>query len=202
MLDAWTDRVRALPDALAPLRERNRPGYLRFVERIGLRTFERADSFSPFYHEIVAVTPDETADEVTVAEVRWPGAPRGSRRGDHVHSVLHLPAAAAPDDHPSHGWGSNSQWRTGFHRWYDDAAGLQLNWDGERYLGDGHLLPSPPDPNDVLSLAQRRHLLLHRCFVTAPLRPDDADLYPFQDRLSLRTSAWPLPPDAALSDPG
>ncbi|GAB1515140.1 hypothetical protein [Actinophytocola sp. KF-1] len=42
------------------------------------------------------------------------------------------------------------------------------------------------DPHD-----ERRELLPHRCFVRGPLPPDEHDRYPYDDRLTVATSAWP-----------
>ncbi|WP_345439407.1 hypothetical protein [Actinoallomurus vinaceus] len=101
------------------------------------------------------------------------------------------------------GWGSNSQYRTKFHRFYDDPDGLHLNWDGAQYLEDGYRA-SEQDANADLPLERRRELLLHRYFVIAPLPADEdkGDWFPYGDRLTLRTATWPLEADAVLPDPG
>jgi hypothetical protein len=87
----------------------------------------------------------------------------------------------------SDGWGSNSQWRTKFPRFYSDEDGLHLNWDGEVDIGED----PPADPADRLTspdpLDERRELLLYRCFVRSALPRDEDDRFPFGDRLSLNS---------------
>ncbi|HEU4955887.1 MAG TPA: hypothetical protein VFT28_14980 [Gemmatimonadales bacterium] len=179
----------------------------RFFRATGLRSFTRERSFSPFHHEIFAVVPDEGANEVTVEQVLWPGFRFGDllfcRAGVRVRaparlidpvaattSTLYFTSRRAPRNSSdlSHGWGSNSQWRTRFHRFYQDAAGLHLNWDGQIHLGPDHR----PGPDEHPDIEQRRTLLLHRCLVTAPLPTDEHDRFPFEDRLTLTRSTWPL----------
>jgi hypothetical protein len=154
-----------------------------------------------------------------VDSLLWPGFHFGDllfcRAGVHVRAPSHLidPTVATTStlyftfrreprrtNDLSHGWGSNSQWRTGFGRFYDDVDGHHLNWDGTTYLGPGYTR-SPRDVDEDLSADQRRNLLLHRCFVTAPPPHHEWDKFPFNDRVSLRTTSWPLPADAILPDP-
>ncbi len=175
-----------------------------FFTAVGLTPFEHAGAFSPFHHEIFAVVEDPGAVGVTVEEVLWPGFWFGDllfcRAGVRVRAPRHLidPAVATTStlyftsrreprrcDDLSHGWGSNSQWRTGFPRFYADADGFHLNWDGEVDIGDG-------------PLDERRELLLHRCFVRGPLPPDEHDRHPYDDRLSLTASEWPLRPESII----
>jgi hypothetical protein len=189
-----------------------------FFDQVGLQRFARGGGFSPFHHEIFGVSADETVDTVTVENILWPGFRFGDllfcRAGVHVRAPSHLLDAAAATTSTlyftnrrtprrtsdlSHGWGSNSQWRTLFHRFYEDLGGLHLNWDGEIYL-DEQFVPSDNDPGDRLSLQQRQQLLLHRCFVTHPMPPEEWDQFPYDDRISLRTSTWPLDLNAMLPD--
>ncbi|GAA0330261.1 hypothetical protein NE235_23950 [Actinoallomurus spadix] len=44
-----------------------------FFTEVGLERLPPAAVFSPFHHEIFAVTTDEDADAVTVEDVLWPG---------------------------------------------------------------------------------------------------------------------------------
>jgi hypothetical protein len=103
--------------------------------------------FCPFFHEVVAVEQAPGDDEpITVIEERWPGfllgrllmcragvRVRGGRQ--HIrkevaeHSTLYwtFVRAARPVQDLSHGWGSNSQWRTSFRRDYVDATQLYYN---------------------------------------------------------------------------
>jgi hypothetical protein len=194
--------------------------HTEFLTAIGLTPFEHADAFSPFHHEIFAVVEDPSATSVTVEEVLWPGFWFGdllfSRAGVRVRAPRHLIDATVattstlyftsrreprPTHDPSHGWGSNSQWRTSFHRFYADDEGLHLNWDGEVDIGD-----DPPDRpaeqlDDDVPLDERRELLLHRCFVRSDLPRDEDDRYPYGDRLSLTTAQWPLHPESVTHVP-
>ncbi|MEV0665247.1 hypothetical protein ACIBI3_30690 [Actinomadura luteofluorescens] len=207
-------------DYLIELRPEDGAPRTRFFTEIGLTPFEHAEAFSPFHHEIVAVVQDPNATRVTVEEVLWPGFWFGdllfSRAGVRVRAPRHLIDAAVattstlyftfrreprPTDDLSHGWGSNSQWRTSFHRFYADEDGLHLNWDGEIDIGEDppHSLAGRP-PNET-PLDERRELLLHRCFVRTALPHDEHDRFPYDDRLTLATAEWPLPPESIVRTP-
>ncbi|HYR27775.1 MAG TPA: hypothetical protein VEU30_04885, partial [Thermoanaerobaculia bacterium] len=100
-----------------------------FMNGLGLQQV-RAQAFHPFLHEIVAV--DETDGEAEVVEEYWPAFMLGPllimRAGCRVAarpdvlrkdiaetSTLYWATARAngrPTDDLSHGWGSNSSWRT------------------------------------------------------------------------------------------
>jgi hypothetical protein len=195
--------------------------HTEFFSGIGLTPFEHAEAFSPFHHEIFAVVQDPSATSVTVEEVLWPGLWFGdllfSRAGVRVRAPQHLVDATVATtstlyftfrrrlrrtDDLSHGWGSNSQWRTCFSRFYSDEDGLHLNWDGEVDIA-----ADPPAPragwseDEMEPLDQRRELLLHRCFVREPLPADDGDRFPYGDRLSLVAAEWPLRPESLVQVP-
>jgi len=104
-----------------------------FFSEVGLDRFEHADAFSPFHHEIFAVVADETAATVTLEDVLWPrfrfGDLQFCRAGVRIRAPAHLIEATAATTSTlyfthrreprrtadlSHGWGSNSQWRTRF----------------------------------------------------------------------------------------
>ncbi|MCF2527700.1 hypothetical protein [Yinghuangia soli] len=189
-----------------------------FGARLGLDAVDAGPDFSPFHHEIAAVVPDEDAEAVVLDEILWPGFRFGDllfcRAGVRVRaparlldariattSTLHFThrrGGRACDD-PGHGWGSNSQWRTEFARFYDDAEGLHLNWDGEYYLDDAAASAAHVDEY-TLPLDRRRELLVTRCHMSEP--PPGLEGYPYADRLSLRRSTWPLDPADILPDPG
>lgn len=180
--------------------------HTEFFSAIGLVPFAHAGAFSPFHHEIVAVVQDPSATGVTVEEVLWPGLWFGdllfSRAGVRVRAPRHLVDATVattstlyftfrrrgrPTDDLSHGWGSNSQWRTAFPRFYSDQDGLHLNWDGETDIGgDPPALRPGWSLQETEPLDQRRELLLHRCLVRGPLPADEGDRFPYGDRLTLR----------------
>lgn len=191
--------------------------HAEFLSGVGLTAFEHAEAFSPFHHEVFAVVQDPSATSVIVEEVLWPGFWFGdllfSRAGVRVRAPRHLIDATVattstlyftfrrhqrPAGDLSHGWGSNSQWRTRFDRFYCDQEGLHFNWDGTVDIGE-----DPPAPRAGWSgpdepLDQRRELLLHGCFVRGPLPPDEKDQYPYSDRLSLTTAEWPLRPESIV----
>jgi hypothetical protein len=79
----------------------------------------------------------------------------------------------------SHGWGSNSQWRTSFRRDYRIGARHFYNVDGTNELADPDLRTDDDSP---LSRSERTELLLNRCFVVTT-KPSD-DLWPYDDRLT------------------
>lgn len=177
-----------------------------FCEAIGLARIDDRPGFSPFHHEVFAVTTDETVDEIAVEQVLWPGYRWGdllfSRAGVHVRaprrlvdpvvattSTLHFTHRRQPRNthDPSHGWGSNSQWRTPCRLFYDDADGLHFNWNAEIDIAVDH--PRPPrgrfDPNDNRPVERRRELLTNRCFIRAPLPHDADDWYVYSDTLTI-----------------
>jgi hypothetical protein len=171
--------------------------YLRFFESLGL-TIVEASSFSPFYHEIVEV--QETEDEeqpVCVRATVWSCLMLGnmifSRAGVRVSGgrrVIHKEVAESstlywayrrknrPHQDLSHGWGSNSQWRTRFRR--DDRIGREFyyNVDGKHDLGAPE---SEAKDRDGLAREERIELLTNRCFVKTTKA--HADLWPYDDAL-------------------
>lgn len=149
--------------------------------------------FAPFHHEIVAV--EQAADDaatVRVRDVLWPGLMLGdlmfSRAGVRVtggrkwvektvaeSSTLYwaYQRKNRPCRDESHGWGSNSQWRTSFRRDYLIKDQVHFNADAERD-------PFTPEDGDLLTPAERIELLTNRCFI-ATTKPHD-DCYPYDLR--------------------
>lgn len=185
--------------------------YVAFFEALGFRPFF-GRAFNPIHHEIVEVREvADPASRVDVDSVLWPGLSFGtlvfSRAGVRVAAPRSLvdPEVAAsstlyftfrrlrrPVHDRSHGWGSNSQWRTSFSRNYDEGERLHWNVDGTIDLAD----PASDAGEDELTLEQRRELLIHRCFVRTSLS-EAGDHAPYDDRLTLRSGVvWPL--DEAL----
>ncbi|MES9602828.1 hypothetical protein [Actinomadura sp. NPDC000929] len=200
--------------------EQGGAAHTHFFTEIGLTPFEHAEAFSPFHHEISAVVQDPGATRVTVEEVLWPGFWFGDllfcRAGVRVRAPRHLIDAAVattstlyftfrrasrPAGDLSHGWGSQSQWRTSFPRFYADEAGLHLNWDGAIDIGEDPPHRPAGRLEDEAPLDERRELLLHRCFVRTALPRDEDDRFPYNDRLSLTTAEWPMNPDAIVRTP-
>ncbi len=176
--------------------------YVRFAQSLGLTVYHPA-SFSPFFHEIVAVEQAEDEREpIRVLSSDWPCLMLGnllfSRAGARVaggEKLIRKDIAETstlywahrrknrPYQDQSHGWGSNSQWRTRFRRDFLVGTLLCFNVDGVIDL----TAPDPPaDVDDGLTVEERIELVTNRCFVTID-KPHE-DLYPYRDsfRVSLR----------------
>ena len=144
--------------------------YQQFITAIG-GTVPHGRRFHPFLHEIVAVEPADDPNEPTSpSSTWWPGCLIGSllllRSGVTVRAgAEHLDPTVAttstlywafrrryrPASDLSHGWGSNSQWRTDF-RLPDRLA----------YNVDAALDPKAEHP-DGASFNRDLDLLRHRC---------------------------------------
>lgn len=170
--------------------------YLRFSESFGMTVLEPAE-FSPFYHEIVEVDQSSDDDEpISVLATFWPCLMLGdmlfSRAGAHVsggRQFIRREVAESstlywayrrknrPHQDQSHGWGSNSQWRTCFRRDYQIGSELYYNVDGTEELNS---LSCPFEDRLNLTRDERIELLTNRCFIRTT-KPHD-DLYPYDDR--------------------
>ncbi|WP_437983864.1 hypothetical protein [Sorangium sp. So ce117] len=180
----------------------SRAEYVAFAEALGL-TIAETSSFSPFYHEIVEVEyADDRRQPVSIASYAWPCLMLGdllfSRAGARVRGgseIIRKDIAESstmywtyrrknrPVQDLSHGWGSNSQWRTAFRRDYRSGQTLCYNVDGKRDLG---ALESTAEDDDGLTREERVELLTNRCFIFT-MKPHD-DLWPYDDRLQLEWS--------------
>jgi hypothetical protein len=170
--------------------------YAAFAESLGLAVSEER-IYSPFHHEVVEV--EQAADEggpVVVLSLSWPCLMLGemlfSRAGARVSAgrrAIRKEVAESstmywahwrknrPYEDLSHGWGSNSQWRTSFRRDYRKGGHCLYNIDGTRDLS---AVPSEDD-RDGPSAAERVELLTNRCFVRC-MKPH-GDLWPYDDTL-------------------
>ncbi|MFF9075715.1 hypothetical protein ACF1BP_28990 [Streptomyces sp. NPDC014735] len=123
--------------------------YLDLFTSLGMTPFKDGDAFDPFHHEIVEV---EQADDphapIEIAEILWPGLMPGrllfNRAGVRIRAGVEHAQRGVADCWPlywtfrrhrttvglSQGWGSNSQWRTGFRPDYRTPAGNRLNLAG------------------------------------------------------------------------
>ncbi|MET8046200.1 hypothetical protein ABZU75_01245 [Streptosporangium sp. NPDC005286] len=119
-----------------------------FCEALGADRIGRR-GFHPFFHEIVEVRQaGDPGEPPSIVEERWPGYMMGSmlltRAGVVVTAgARHLVARVADrstlywtfwrrsrsTNDPSHGWGHNSQWATGFRRDYLIDGRLHYNVD-------------------------------------------------------------------------
>ncbi|WP_224369062.1 hypothetical protein [Hyalangium versicolor] len=98
----------------------------------------------------------------------------------------------------SHGWGSNSRWRTRFRFDYEERDCVIFNAGGESDLADPASFESTSSSNRDLPIGPRRELLVHRCFVTYEGPWDDS--FPYDDTLAVRRAdtMWPLEEDQLL----
>lgn len=190
--------------------------YLDVFTSLGMTPFEEGDTFDPFLHEIAEVEQaDDPRAPIEIAEVLWPGLMLGqllfSRAGVRIRAgAEHAQRGVAdrstlywtfrrrhrPTVDLSLGWGSNSQWRTDFRLDYRTPTGDRLNVRGDLPIDGRSDLPLDHPENlspeeRLLTPAERRELLRHRCL----LRPPEAvgalaaspgwerDLMPFDWRL-------------------
>ncbi|MEV5876509.1 hypothetical protein AB0L75_20215 [Streptomyces sp. NPDC052101] len=185
----------------------SREQYLALFTALGMTPFGRTAVFDPFLHEIVEV--EQAADPtepIQVTEVVWPGLWLGAevlfgRAGVRVRAGLRHAERAVADRSPlywtyrrrhrptadlSMGWGSNSQWRTDFRVDVRTADGDRLNVLGEERIDD----VEAGSAEALLTPAERRDLLRHRCLVRTPERAAAldgrpgwmADLFPYDWR--------------------
>jgi hypothetical protein len=172
--------------------------YLDFMSAIGLQTV-RAAEFSPFFHEIVTVDQAAAADApLVLGHEYWPALMLGDMmlsragvavRGGRAQICKEIAETSTmywafrrrnrPTYDLSVGWGSNSQWRTALRRDYRIGRACYFNVDAPHEL----TLPTPPRDPDNLPPAVRLELLLHRCFITVPDRPELC--FPFDDTCRL-----------------
>ena len=194
----------------------SRQEYLTLFTALGMtETTER--EFDPFLHEIVEVeqTPDPGAP-IEITEVVWPGLMLGemlfNRAGVRVRAGAEHAQAGVADRFVlystflrryratrdrSLGWGHASQWDTDFRRDYRTAEADHLNVDR---CGDIDRLSESEDDDGLteidalLTPAERRELLRHRCLLRTPeavealdsITPDwDANLWPDNWRLTV-----------------
>jgi hypothetical protein len=164
------DDARPLPDALFPPVE----AYPAFCEALGANRIDRG-GFHPFFHEIVEVRQAGDPDEPpSIVEERWPGYLIGSmllmRAGVVVTAgARHLVAGVAdrstlywtyrrrsrPVYDLSHGWGSNSQWATGFRR--DYLVDGRLHYNVEAALRpEGNRVEEDLDPASMIEIVRYR----------------------------------------------
>ena len=173
--------------------------YKRFAESLGLEAVS-AGQFSPFFHEIVTAEPAENPSApIALTAEYWPALVLGgmmfsvaasrcaAARTGYGPILQCLPrftglsgASTGPIAIYTHGWGGNSQWRTGFRRDYRIGGRFDFNADGEHDLAKGGRYGGG---EDGLTQAERIELLMNRCFIRTA-KPHD-DLWPYGDRYSV-----------------
>ena len=190
----------------------NKREYLHFFQALGFQPFE-GGTFSPVRHEIVEVGNWTQPEEgIQLGAGYWPGLMWGE--------LVFSRSAASVSCHPSfqildgiadrsrlyftnrrmrrdvvdrsHGWGSNSRWRTPFRFDYEEKDLIVFNLTGTYDLAAPERLGGPLDANEELPVEQRRELLMHRCFVASKV--DGNDRMPWNDTLAIRRTRppWPL----------
>lgn len=174
-----------------------------FIQALGM-TLVMPTTYSAFYHEIVDVRPVEKPSHVPIiTKYRWPCVMLGDllilRAGVELtagkdilspslacNTTLYWAYRRKVRLHQdlSHGWGSNSQWRTSFRRDYVIGKTQFFNVDGKYNLqAKGTELTEVMEARPELTLNERVELLTNRCFVKCT-RPHD-DLWPYDDRYQL-----------------
>lgn len=174
--------------------------YFKFFLSLGMHEFHEKN-FHPFYHEIIEVNQSDDRNEpIALAEIVWPGFMLGemmfSRAGVKVTGgAAHIKKEIAeqstlywtfrrknrPVSDLSHGWGSNSQWRTNFRRDYKSEKSFFYNVDEEldvRFPDPLTTHTANPARED-LTPDERIELLRNRCFIITE-KPHN-DLWPFED---------------------
>ena len=202
----------ARPDAVATTDDHHEPvpmvvevsldDTVAFFEGLGLRV--RAESrFHPFFHEIVQVIEDESAEAAPrIEHTHWPCLMLGElmfvRAGVTIRCGRRYASRPWADASTlywayrrryrstsdlSMGWGHNSQWRTCFRRDYACPDRFVFNADG--HIGHPYPLSLPEGPTDLLPPESREQLLAHRCLLQAP-PPSCTDPWPHDWTLELR----------------
>jgi len=175
-----------------------------YLVSLGMSPIERK-TFHPFFHEIVEVVQStDPAETISLDAVLWSGFMLGSllicRAGVRVRggrdyikkeiaerSTLYFTfwRKNRPVDDLSHGWGSNSQWRTSFRRDYVDESCLYYNVDGS--TDPFHPIEGPhifPGSGEDLSPEERVELLVNRCFIVS--EKSHQGRWPYDDRFLRR----------------
>jgi hypothetical protein len=165
-------------------------GYQFFWEALGFRVPE-VSGFHPFFHEIVGVEQAPLAGTpIQIVRQVWPPIMLGSMmfcRGGSIvsggtahvvkdvaeHSKLYwtFRRKDRPYADQSHGWGSNSQWRTALRRDYQSSTGFYYNVDAEEALNEAAGIIDGIEASAMIELVR------HRCTIKVAI--DDTDLYPY-----------------------
>lgn len=176
-----------------------RDDYLAFFAALGMTGFDVA-GFDPFFHEIVAVEQaDDPRAPIEITGVVWPGLMLGemlfNRAGVLVRAGAGHAVAGVADRSMLHevflrrhrdtsdeslGWGSNSQWKTDLRRDYLTSSAYHFNVDAEVDIDQ-----DPQPAASLLTAAERRDLLQHRCLIRLPENTSAEHPYPGRWRLTV-----------------
>ncbi|AKJ41515.1 hypothetical protein [Pragia fontium] len=171
----------------------SREQYISFAQRLGL-SIKTPEVFNPFFYEIIRA--ESGKPNFDILEIRYPALMLGHlliNRGGVVISMspseynielvnnaeiywAYTRSHRASND-LSHGWGSNSQWRTGFRFDFECSNGFIYNSQGSVDLNLTSDSTFQILQEDSLSLLEARELTMYRHFITGT-RNDD-DLFPY-----------------------
>jgi hypothetical protein len=174
--------------------------FAEFCRSVGLDVLSPS-LYSPFHHEVVGLSrvadPNQT---VQLLKYHWPCLMLGPllfmRAGVTVAAGSSFMAPEVADKSTlywayrrktrpyqdlSHGWGSNSQWRTSFRRDYYLGEVFHFNVDGKVDLS---VLDAEAHDDYGLNSRERIELVVNRCFVITAKSNDD--LFPYNDRFSMK----------------
>lgn len=166
-------------------------GYQLFHEALGFRVPE-APAFHPFFHEIVGVQQAPVSETpIVIEEYVWPPLMLRSMMfcragvvvsGGASHVVKEVVERSKlywtfrrkdrPYEDLSHGWGSNSQWRTQLRRDYQSPPGFHFNIDAKESLN------AATDTVDGIAVAAMVELVRNRCMIRSAV--EDSDLCPYR----------------------
>lgn len=185
--------------------------YSRFFAEVGMQV-SNVDHlrYHPFYHEIYYVDHEKSdeEDQIVIKTQLYPmimfGDLQFSRAGVIIynHPLIDKDLAEKSDmyfvnrrDHRpchdlSHGWGSNSHWRTDFVRNYETADEWKFNVDGkiDLYSKQDYLQDCESYGGEMLIMVEAaRELLVNRCFIHPNNVPIEiqSDLFPYEWRLDI-----------------
>jgi hypothetical protein len=167
--------------------------YIKFIEALGLKIVSLAE-YKPFYYEIFEAIPGKV--NFQVSEIIFPPVMLENlliKRGGSIITLnpLNFDLETVNDstiywayrrknrkyEDLSHGWGSNSQWRTSFRFDYDYPDYYLYNAEGEIDLN----LPNTNVLDELkeydLSLNEAIEITVNRHFLTS--KKQDNDLFPY-----------------------
>ncbi|WP_347254771.1 hypothetical protein [Leminorella grimontii] len=200
----------------------SREEYLHFFQELGFEPYDRPEAFTPALCEIISVGNFNSFSEgITLGRSYWPGLRLGelifSRCAVDVYcppeygilngiadkSVLYFTNQRInrPAHDCSHGWGSNSRWKTAFSRNYQSGDFTFYNVDGRMDLADTASRELLEDLKEQkITIDEARELLVHRCWVGKKALEDD--FFPYLWRMAVKNSEtvseWPLATDAIV----
>ncbi len=186
--------------------------YSRFFAEVGMPV-SNVDHlhYHPFYHEIYYVNDELKVGEqeqIIVKEQLYPmimfGDLQFSRAGVVIYNHPSIDKDLAENSEMyfanrrdnrscqdlSHGWGSNSRWRTDFVRNYETASEWMFNVDGKVDLSEAEDYKQHYQHYDdeiPVLISEAKELLVNRCFIHQKNIPQEmqSDLFPYDWRLNI-----------------